>query len=211
VSGAPPPAPIRVIGRAITWLVARFPATWRLLRAPTRRFFDRLAPVWDERTARPDRMAAMEEALGRVEAAPARILDLGTGTGVAALWLAERFPAATVTGVDVAPEMIARAREKVPPQLGCRVRFEIADASALPYDDDSFDLVVQISAPAFFAETARVLASGGHLVVVSSHGAATPFHTSVELLRRGFEREGLEWMDDGAAGGGTWYLLHKPG
>jgi hypothetical protein len=30
------------------------------------------------------------------------------------------------------------------------------------------------------------------------------------LLRRGFEREGLEWVAEGAAGGGTWYLLRKP-
>jgi SAM-dependent methyltransferase len=80
----------------------------------------------------------------------------------------------------------------------------------LPLDDGAFDLVVQISTPAFFAETARVLAPGGHLIVVSSLGPGTPFHTPVTLLRQGFERHGLAWVTDGAAGPGTYYLFRKP-
>lgn len=208
---ADPPAPVRVIGKAMTWLVARFPASWPLLRGPTRRFFDRVAPVWDARTAHPQRLAPLAEAVDRIEGEPARILDLGTGTGNAATWLAERFPAATVIGVDIADRMIARARAKLPAELRGRVEFEVADASALRFSDDEFDLVVQVSTPAFFAETARVLAPGANLIVVSSRGTGTPFHTPVELLRRGFEREGLTWVTQGAAGPGTYYVLSKPG
>jgi SAM-dependent methyltransferase len=204
-----PPAPVRAAGKAITWLVARFPASWSLLRAPTRRFFDRLAPDWDVRTAHPERMAPVEAALSATTGEPRRILDLGTGTGAAALWLAERFPDASVIGVDVAEAMVARARDKLPPGLADRVRFEVADASALAFGDGEFDLVVQVSAPAFFEETVRVLAPGGHLVVVSSLGTGTPFHTPVDLLRRGFEREGLDWVTEGAAGRGTYYVLRK--
>ena len=107
--------------------------------------------------------------------------------------------------------MVAGAREKLPVALEERLRFEVADASALRFSDGEFDLVVQVSAPAFFAETARVLAPGGHLVVVSSLGTATPFHTPVDLLRRGFERLGLEWVSEGAAGPGTFYVFGKPG
>ena len=206
-----PPAPIRAIGRAITWLVARFPASWRLLRAPARRFFNRLAPDWDARTAHPERLAPLEAALSSIDGEPRRILDLGTGTGAAATWLAERFPAASVIGVDVAERMVALAREKLPPALADRLRYEVADASELPFADGEFDLVVQVSVPAFFEETARVLAPSGHLVVISSLGTGTPFHTPVELLRRGFEREGLAWATDGAAGPGTYYVLRKPG
>jgi malonyl-CoA O-methyltransferase len=191
--------------------VARFPATWPLFRGLTRRFFDRIASDWDARVTTPDRMAPLEAALERVASDPRRILDLGTGTGTGAVSLAKRFPGASVTGVDLAPEMIARAREKLPPELGDRVRFEVADATALPFSDGEFDLVVQVSVPAFFAGTARVLAPGGHLVVVSSLGPATPAHTPPRLLRHGFEREGLEWVDEGAAGRGTWYLLRRPG
>jgi ubiquinone/menaquinone biosynthesis C-methylase UbiE len=207
---AGPPAPVRVIGKAVTWLVARFPASWPLLRGGARRFFDRLAPVWDERTATPQRLAPLEEAVDGIENEPRRILDLGTGTGAAALWLAERYPAASVIGVDVAERMVAGAREKLSPTLADRVRFEVADASALPFSDGEFELVVQVSTPAFFAETTRVLAPGGHLIVVSSLGTGTPFHTPVKLLRRGFEREGLAWAGQGAAGPGTYYVFRKP-
>jgi SAM-dependent methyltransferase len=206
-----PPAPIRVIGKAITWLIARFPASWRLLRRPTERFFDRLAPTWDSRTATEGRMAPLEAALAETGADPARILDLGTGTGAAALRLADRYPAANVAGIDVSEQMVAGAREKLSPDLADRVSFEVADASALRFPDGEFDLVVQVSAPAFFAETARVLAPGGTLIVVSSLGTATPFHTPVDLLRRGFEERGLVWVTEGAAGPGTYYVLRKPG
>jgi ubiquinone/menaquinone biosynthesis C-methylase UbiE len=195
----------------MTRLVARFPASWPLLRGPTRRFFDRIAPDWDARTAHPRRLAPLEEAVGGTDADPARVLDLGTGTGSAATWLAERFPGADVIGVDVAERMVAAARAKLPPALAGRLRFEVADASALPFSYGQFDLVVQVSAPAFFAETARVLAPGGHLIVVSSLGTATPFHTPVGLLRRGFEREGLEWAGQGEAGPGTYYVFRKLG
>lgn len=201
-----PPAPIRFTGKAITWLVVRFPPSWTLLRGPTRRFFDRIAPDWHTRIGDPERMAPLDEALARIASVPTRVLDLGTGTGAAALHLARRFEDAEVVGVDVSTEMIALARRDSP---SGRPRFEVADASALPFADREFDLVVQVSMPAFFSETARVIAAGGHLIVVSSRGPATPFHTPVSLLRRGFEREGLEWVGDGAAGPGTYYLFRR--
>ena len=118
-----------------------------------------------------DPLAAALELAG---AEPTRILDLGTGTGAAALWLAERYPEARVTGVDVADEMIGLARGDVAPGDEERVGFEIADAADLRFETGAFDLVVQVSAPAFFAETARVLAPGGSLVIVSSRGTGTP-------------------------------------
>jgi SAM-dependent methyltransferase len=207
---AGPPTHVRLIGRAITWLVARFPASWRLLRAPTAWFFDRLAPDWHKRIGDPGRMDPLEQGIALAQAAPSRVLDLGTGTGAAATWLAARFPDASVVGVDVAEGMIRIARDELDPGLAERVRFEVADASALEFADGEFDLVVQVSAPAFFAETARVLAPAGHLIVVSSRGTETPFHTSAALLRSGFERRGLEWVGEGAAGPGTYYVMRKP-
>lgn len=194
----------------MTRLVARFPATWPLMRAPMRRFFDRAAGDWDNRTAGAERLRPLEEALKMAGAEPRRALDLGTGTGAAAIWLAERFPQASVAGVDVAPAMVEQARARVPATLAERLSFEVADASALPFADGEFDLVVQVSVPVFPAETARVLASGGVFVAVSSIGAATPFHTPLSLLRRGFERQGLEWVGRGAAGAGLYCVVRKP-
>jgi SAM-dependent methyltransferase len=193
----------------MTWLVARFPSSWFVLRAYNRRYFNRIAPEWHTRIGGPGRMDPLAEGLDLAALEPSRILDLGTGTGAAALWLAERYPEARVTGVDVAEEMVRLARGDVPDADADRIEFQVADASDLPFETATFDLVVQVSAPAFFAETARVLAPGGALVIVSSRGTGTPFHTSPALLRRGFEREGLEWVGEGAAGIGTYYVLRQ--
>lgn len=52
---------------------------------------------------------------------PRRVLDIGSGPGVAACRLAEAFPEAEVTAVDGAPELLARARERAG-RLGVRLR-----------------------------------------------------------------------------------------
>ena len=80
---------------------------------------------------RPEAFAALERALDALPAAPKRVLDLGTGTGLAAFVAARRFPEAEVVGVDLAPAMVEQARQLTPPELAERVRFEQADASQL--------------------------------------------------------------------------------
>jgi ubiquinone/menaquinone biosynthesis C-methylase UbiE len=207
VEGHRPPARIRVVGQALTRLVARSPLAWRLLRRPTRAFFDRAAPGWDEVIAPAgEHLAALEAAVERLERPAERILDLGTGSGVAALMLARRFPEARVIGVDISEAMIGLARGKLDEDLSERVEFAVADAAHLPYESASFDLVAQVSVPVFFDEIARVLAPGGHAVVVSSLGAATPFHTPARTLDRGFRQRGMQRVDEGAAGVGTYYI-----
>src|SRR5215210_6039956 len=112
----PPPLPVRVIGKALTRMVARAPWTWPLMRRWVRRFFDRSAEGWDERVRpdAPDHLAALAAAVARLRAPPARALDLGTGTGAGALWLAQKFPYARVTGVDISEPMIEQAKAKLP-------------------------------------------------------------------------------------------------
>jgi SAM-dependent methyltransferase len=204
----PPPLPVRVIGKALTRVVALAPWTWPLMRRPLRGFFDRAAGGWDERVRpdAPEHLAALAAAVARLEAPPARALDLGTGTGAGALWLAREFPQARVTGVDISEAMIERARAKLSAELSGRVDFLVGDAERLPFPDGSFDLVAQISVPVFFDEVARVLAPGGYVVVVSSLGLKTPFHTPARTLRDGFRRRGVDVVADGAAGAGTFFL-----
>jgi SAM-dependent methyltransferase len=196
-----PPLPIRIAGRVMTEAVARVPGAWRFARGPTRRFFENAAAGWDERV-RPDseeHLAPLVDAVERVDVVPRRILDVGTGTGAAAIWLARRFEQAEVLGVDVAPEMIERAAAKAGP----RTRFEVADTRAAARSGP-FDLVVHLNCPVLFDHVAAALSDRGTVLVVASNGPRTPFYTSHGALRRGFRRVGLDVVGEGEAGGGTW-------
>lgn len=188
--------------------VTRFPVLWPLLRGPMRRYFDERAVGWDDRTGAGsvEHLAPLAMAAAKVSREPERVLDVGTGTGEAALFLAREFPRASVRGVDVSEEMIRLAQGKVGLDPDGRVAFRVADASKLPYGDGSFDLVAELNMPTFFAEVARVLRPEGHVIVAASWGEATPFYTPEAALERGFRRRGIERVDAGTAGAGTWFI-----
>jgi ubiquinone/menaquinone biosynthesis C-methylase UbiE len=187
--------------------VARAPFLWPLLRRPMRSFFDRIAPEWSRRDRdSAEYLAPFAAALLHVSPEPERALDIGTGTGAAALLLAREFPQARVRGVDLAEGMIEQAKKRIGLDPEGRVAFRVADASALPWPEESFDLVTMLNTPPFFSEIARVLRPGGHAVIAASFGPATPFYTPESVLRRGFRRHGLEVVHSGEAGLGT-YLV----
>lgn len=199
----------RRLARLATDAVVRNPALWRLFRGPIRRQFDELAPKWDAmRSASP--LAPLEQALESI-GAPRRVLDVGTGTGEAALLVARRFPDAEVVGVDLAGAMVAEARRKLPPDLDGRVRFETADASKLPFDDGSFELVTLANMIPFFDELARLLAPDGAVVFSFSAGPDTPIYVAPERLRAQLGRRGFAGFAEFAAGAGTALLARKHG
>lgn len=197
------------MGRSLSLLVARAPVLWPLLRRPTTRFWDRVAPAWEKRRVQADsnRLAAISAACDRLSAAPGRILDLGTGTGTSTRMLAERFPDAELVAVDISPEMIRIAQSLSPDSP--RLSFQVADAAVLPFPDGSFDLVTQLNMPVYFAETARVLAPGGHVILASTLGPTTPYYTPHRLLRRRFARRGIELVETGKAGPGDYFLARR--
>lgn len=77
--------------------------------------------------------------VGRIQDRP--ILDVGTGTGRAALLMARG--GGRVTGVDASEEMLAIARQRAVEQ-GVRVTFAPGDAHALEFKDRSFDVVISL-------------------------------------------------------------------
>jgi ubiquinone/menaquinone biosynthesis C-methylase UbiE len=93
--------------------------------------------------------------------AGARFLDVATGPGYVAAEAARR--GAETTGVDLSETMLVHARAHVP-----AVEFVVGDATALPFEDESFDAVaaafvlLHLGAPErAVAEAARVLKPGG--------------------------------------------------
>ncbi|MCI2416707.1 class I SAM-dependent methyltransferase [Saccharopolyspora sp. K220] len=103
---------------------------------------------------------------------PGVALDAACGTGRYAQWLAERGH--RVVAVDSSPDMLARARVRVP-----QGEFLLGDLHRLPVADSGVDLVVCGLAlthlPALnpvVAEFARVLRPGGHLVIADVHPEA---------------------------------------
>ena len=189
--------------RLATVVSVRAPLLWRLFRRPLTRTFDRLAPEWDATRARPERLEAMLRALESIPDDPRRVLDVGTGTGAAARLAAARWPAAEVTGVDASGGMIAEAR-----RLGSE-RYDVGDASALPYPDASFDLDTLNNMIPFFDELARVTEPGGIVVVAFSLGERTPIYVPLERVARSLERRGFAHVADFSAGPGMALLARK--
>jgi ubiquinone/menaquinone biosynthesis C-methylase UbiE len=175
--------------RRVTDAVVRNQWLWRFLRGRLRDRFDSLASTWETRIG-PHHLWALDLALEDV-ASPLRILDLGTGTGVVAKALAERYPEAEVVGIDLSPAMIEEARRTLPPELAARVSFQVGDAAALDSPDADFELVTLSNMIPFFDELARVVAPGGRLVLSFSKGAETPIYVPPERLRRELGRRGF--------------------
>jgi SAM-dependent methyltransferase len=198
----------RRFARLATRAVVARPRLWRLFRGPLRAQFDQLAPVWHGRVG-PEALAALAAALDRLEEPPRRALDLGTGTGKGAVVVAERFPDAEVVGVDLSPRMIAEAKRVLPSPLGGRVRFEVADAAQLPFEDGAFDLVVLLNMIPFFPELRRVTALGGTLVVSSGFGPETPIWTPPETLRARLGPLGFTGFEELVAGPATALLAKR--
>ncbi len=113
-------------------------------------------------------------ALATLAPAPARLLDLATGTGDLVLGAARRFPQVRVTGLDLTPAMLAIARRRVEAaDCAARVTFVEGDAAHLPFEAASFDAVTCAfgfrnfpDPAAALAEVARVLVPGGTLLVL---------------------------------------------
>ncbi|WP_036480249.1 class I SAM-dependent methyltransferase [Myxosarcina sp. GI1] len=100
-----------------------------------------------------------------------KVLDVACGTGELAKLILEQNSSQQISGIDLSANMLQVAREK------CReysnVEFQQATASKLPFDDESFDLVICASALHYFEnpqlallEIKRVLKTNGRLIIL---------------------------------------------
>lgn len=96
---------------------------------------------------------------------PSRILEIGCGRGDTTRMLLARFPGASFVATDYDPAQVALAVRRV---RGARLSLRQADATALPFADGSFDLVIECNSfhhierwRDAMRECGRVLASGG--------------------------------------------------
>ncbi len=76
-----------------------------------------------------------------VTSLPARMLDVGCGSGTLALAIARQHPDIEIVGVDADPRILDQARRKMRAQQGAQVKWQLGDATQLSWPDESVDQV----------------------------------------------------------------------
>jgi arsenite methyltransferase len=101
------------------------------------------------------------------------VLDIGSGTGTDSLVAAQMVaPDGRVTGIDMTPEMLAKARAAAGEMEATNVQFVEGEVETLPFEDRSFDVVISNGVidlvpdkDAVFSEIHRVLRPGGRIQI----------------------------------------------
>ncbi len=102
-----------------------------------------------------------------------RVLDIGSGAGTDSLVAAQMVGEhGHVTGIDMTPEMLTKARTAAAEMGAANVEFGESEAEQLPFPDASFDVVISNRVidlipdkDAVFAEIFRVLTPGGRIQI----------------------------------------------
>ena len=123
--------------------------------------------VWDMNKAESD--AYLEKALSGIpENFSGRLLEVPVGTGILTMPVYQTMPEADITCLDYSPDMMRQAREKADRLHLKNVTFRQGDVGALPYADDTFDIVLSLNGfhafpdkEAAYREVFRVLKPGG--------------------------------------------------
>ena len=101
-----------------------------------------------------------------------RILDTGCGFGGTIASINQHLANVQLIGLNIDERQLARAREEIKPRTSNQIEFVEGDACQIPFEDDSFDVVLAVecifhfpSRERFFQEARRVLRTGGKLAI----------------------------------------------
>jgi malonyl-CoA O-methyltransferase len=151
-------------------------------RRAMRAAFEKAAPFYDAAAILQQEVAnRLVERMDLMSMKPVSILDAGAGTGFVSQLIAERFPKAKITALDLAFNMLKQAKNKHTFKQRWNKQFHYvhAEVENLPFADASVELVISgltmqwcQDLPKVFKEFKRVLAPGG-LLMFSSFGPDT--------------------------------------
>ena len=191
---------VRFRGRTLKALFRDYCQSMMTLQEKIQRFYDTSSGLWEQVWGEhmhhgyygPDGKQLKERRQAQIDlieellrwANPQQvnqILDVGCGIGGSSLYLAEKFHA-SATGITLSPVQANRAKERaVAAGLSEQTCFQVADALAMPFADESFDFVWSLESgehmpdkQKFLQECYRVLKPGGMFVFVTWCHRATP-------------------------------------
>ena len=181
---------------------------------PIGKLFNRAVWGFDEETTAQWINGALS---GVPEGFSGKLLEVPVGTGVITMPMYQKLPEADITCLDYSPDMMRNAERRAEAMGISNIHFRQGDVGALPFPDESFDIVLSLNGfhafpdkEAAWRETFRVLKKGGTFcgcfyiegglektdrfvrkVFVPKHSFTPPFETknSLEKRLRGMYRE----------------------
>jgi ubiquinone/menaquinone biosynthesis C-methylase UbiE len=150
---------------------------------------------WRNITLPPQKLVA------RLALTPAsQVLEVGAGSGFYSVEVARRVSEGHLELLDLQPEMLKKAQQKLEAKGLSNVGYTLADASKLPLKADSFDVIYLVAVlgeiadqRAFLREARRVLKPGG-ILSISEHLPDPDFSPSAKVKSL-VEKEGFEFME----------------
>jgi len=141
----------------------------------------------------PDRLCIQlyEAVVSGVDLSGKDVLEVGSGRGGGASFVARYHSPETMHGIDFSKNAIELCHQR---EGSGKLHFHHGDAESLPFEDDHFDAVLNVesshcyaSADKFFMEVQRVLKPGGHFLFADFRAAEDIDLTNKQLKLTGFE------------------------